>query len=103
MAKPPGATEEETAHQTTLGKKSQGTETPDYLESPAPPHSKAPQEQRAQQPAGPLEPLLPGQRPPRNIPLIGPSYNKTTSDNETTTPLVLTPTPIPFKDSLNFS
>ena len=94
MANPPVATEEETAHQMTLGTKAQGTEAPDYPESPAPPHTEAPQQQRARQLAGRLEPPPPGQRSPHNILHIRPSYNKKTSDNETTTPLALTPTPL---------
>ena len=64
MANLPGATEEETAHLTTLGKKAQVTETPDYPESPAPPHSEAPRQQRARQLAGLLELPPLGRRPP---------------------------------------
>ena len=76
MANPPGATEEETAHQTTLGKKAQGTETPDYPEYPAPPHSEAPQQQWVQQLTGPLETPPPGQRPPHKNPHVAPSYQQ---------------------------
>ena len=76
MANPPGATEEETALQTMLGKKAQGTETPDHPESPAPPLSEAPQQQRVQQLAEPLETPPPGLRSPNNIPHVGPSYQQ---------------------------
>ena len=38
----------ETAHQKKQEKTAQGTKTPDYPESPAPPHSEAPQQQLEQ-------------------------------------------------------
>ena len=63
----------ETAHQRKQ-ETAQGTETPDCPESPAPPHSEAPQQQPEL--AEPLQPPPLGPKAPRNIPLIGPSYNR---------------------------
>ena len=67
-----GAKQEKTAHQRKR-ETAQGTETPGYPETPAPPHSESQQQQPEL--AEPLKPPPPGLRPPCNIPRIGPSYN----------------------------
>ena len=69
----PGAKQEETAHQMKQ-ETAQGTDTPDYPESPAPPHSEAPHQQPEL--AEPLQPPSTRPRPPHNIPLVSPSYNR---------------------------
>ena len=87
MANPPGAAEEET-QEAKQQATAQATETPDYPESPAPPHLEPPLQQRARQLAGLLEPPPLGQKLPHNSPRF-PSYNNRTLDHENTTPVHL--------------
>ena len=91
MEDPSGATPEGTVDQTKPEKKAQGMETQDCPESPAPPHSEAPQQPPAQQ----LEELLTlpplGERLPHKN--LHPSYINKDLDREATTRLLLSQLP----------